>query len=199
MPIIWQHADQNRIGFLGRQEFYNALKLVTVAQSKRELTPDIVKSALYGLASAKIPPPQIKLSALPPSQPSPMAPPQRPPTQHPGIVNSITPSQPNSIAAPSPPIQQPGIVNSIPPMTPPQLPPPTQQPGVVNSIPPSQLNSMAPSPPVQQPGISNSIPPQAFGIRGQVPLNSSVAPQIACLCERRRFQQWGHRTILPLI
>lgn len=59
------HADQNHVGYLGRQEFYNALKLVTVAQSKRELTPDIVKAALFGPAAAKIPPPQINLSALP--------------------------------------------------------------------------------------------------------------------------------------
>ncbi|XP_068640018.1 uncharacterized protein [Aristolochia californica] len=56
---IWMHADQNRIGFLSRQEFHNALRLVTVAQSGRELTPDIVKAALFGPAAAKIPPPQI--------------------------------------------------------------------------------------------------------------------------------------------
>ncbi|GKB07342.1 hypothetical protein Tco_0835626, partial [Tanacetum coccineum] len=43
-------------------EFYNALKLVTVAQSKRELTPNIVKAALYGPASSKIPAPQINLA-----------------------------------------------------------------------------------------------------------------------------------------
>ncbi|KAL9225698.1 hypothetical protein vseg_001591 [Gypsophila vaccaria] len=61
---IWMHADQSRAGFLGRQEFYNALKLVTVVQSKRDLTPEIVKAALYGPAAAKIPPPQIN---LPPS------------------------------------------------------------------------------------------------------------------------------------
>ncbi|KAG7971452.1 hypothetical protein I3843_07G134200 [Carya illinoinensis] len=60
---IWMHADQNKTGFLGRVEFYNALKLVTVAQSKRELTPDIVNAALYGPAAAKIPPPQINLAA----------------------------------------------------------------------------------------------------------------------------------------
>ncbi|KAL6995988.1 hypothetical protein U1Q18_006126 [Sarracenia purpurea var. burkii] len=60
---IWMHADQGRTGFLGRAEFCNALKLITVAQSKRELTPDIVKAALYGPASAKIPPPQINLAA----------------------------------------------------------------------------------------------------------------------------------------
>ncbi|KAA8547599.1 hypothetical protein F0562_004028 [Nyssa sinensis] len=62
---IWMHADQNRTGVLGRAEFYNALKLATVAQSKRELTPDIVKAALYGPASAKIPAPQINLAGLP--------------------------------------------------------------------------------------------------------------------------------------
>ncbi|KAL3838817.1 hypothetical protein ACJIZ3_023408 [Penstemon smallii] len=62
---IWTYADQNRTGFLGRPEFYNALKLVTVAQSKRELTPEIVKAALYGPASAKIPAPKINLAAIP--------------------------------------------------------------------------------------------------------------------------------------
>ncbi|XP_009618644.1 uncharacterized protein [Nicotiana tomentosiformis] len=61
---IWTHADQSRTGFLSRPEFYNALKLVTVAQSKRDLTPDIVKAALYGPASAKIPAPQINLAAI---------------------------------------------------------------------------------------------------------------------------------------
>ncbi|PWA66021.1 calcium-binding EF hand family protein [Artemisia annua] len=100
--LIWQHADQNRTGFLGRQEFYNALKLVTVAQSKRELTPDIVKAALYGPASSKIPAPQINLAALPPAQPNAMGP--RPSMQQPGIANSI---------APRPPTQQPGVVNSM--------------------------------------------------------------------------------------
>ncbi|KAK2975686.1 hypothetical protein RJ640_027789 [Escallonia rubra] len=65
---IWTHADQNRTGFLGRAEFYNALKLVTVAQSKRDLTPDIVKAALYGPASAKIPAPQINIAATPTPQ-----------------------------------------------------------------------------------------------------------------------------------
>ncbi|CAN6481585.1 unnamed protein product [Victoria cruziana] len=62
---IWMHADQNRTGFLGRLEFYNALKLVTVAQSGRQLTPDIVKAALVGPASAKIPPPQISTGPAP--------------------------------------------------------------------------------------------------------------------------------------
>ncbi|XP_059280826.1 actin cytoskeleton-regulatory complex protein PAN1-like isoform X2 [Lycium ferocissimum] len=66
---IWTYADQSRTGFLSRQEFYNALKLVTVAQ-KRELTPEIVKAALFTPASAKIPPPQINLAAIPGPQPT---------------------------------------------------------------------------------------------------------------------------------
>lgn len=43
---------------------------MTVAQSKRDLTPDIVKAALYGPASAKIPAPQINLAVLPMPQPN---------------------------------------------------------------------------------------------------------------------------------
>ncbi|KAF3956087.1 hypothetical protein CMV_018762 [Castanea mollissima] len=65
---IWAIANQSQSGFLGRPEFYNALKLVTVAQSKRDLTPDIVKAALYGPASAKIPAPQISVTAMPAPQ-----------------------------------------------------------------------------------------------------------------------------------
>ncbi|MBA0672864.1 hypothetical protein Goklo_007494, partial [Gossypium klotzschianum] len=75
---IWAYADQSHSGFLSKQEFFNALKLVTVAQ-RRELTPDIVKAALYGPAAAKIPAPQINFpatsapqmgAAVPPSSPS---------------------------------------------------------------------------------------------------------------------------------
>ncbi|KAK4360474.1 hypothetical protein RND71_019426 [Anisodus tanguticus] len=66
---IWTYADQSRTGFLCRQEFYNALKLVAVAQ-KRELPPEIVKAALFIPASAKIPAPQINLGAIPGPQPT---------------------------------------------------------------------------------------------------------------------------------
>jgi epidermal growth factor receptor substrate 15 len=65
---IWAIANQSQSGFLGRTEFYNALKLVTVAQSKRDLTPEIVKAALYGPASAKIPAPKINFTATPAPQ-----------------------------------------------------------------------------------------------------------------------------------
>ncbi|XP_062229893.1 uncharacterized protein LOC133927443 [Phragmites australis] len=63
---IWTYADKNRTGFLGREDFYNSLKLVTVAQSGRELTPDVVRSALYGPAAAKIPAPRINISTAGP-------------------------------------------------------------------------------------------------------------------------------------
>jgi epidermal growth factor receptor substrate 15 len=56
---IWEFANQSQTGFLSRQEFFNALKLVTVAQTGRELTPELVKAALIGPAAAQIPPPRI--------------------------------------------------------------------------------------------------------------------------------------------
>ncbi|XP_010539783.1 PREDICTED: epidermal growth factor receptor substrate 15 isoform X2 [Tarenaya hassleriana] len=70
---IWSYADRSHIGFLGRQEFFNALRLVTVAQSKRDLTPEIVNAALNTPAAAKIPPPKINLSAIPGQQPNPVS------------------------------------------------------------------------------------------------------------------------------
>ncbi|XP_022636770.1 actin cytoskeleton-regulatory complex protein pan1 isoform X3 [Vigna radiata var. radiata] len=85
---VWAYADQAKTGFLGRAEFFNALRLVTVAQSKRDLTPDIVKAALYGPAAAKIPAPQINLASVP--QPVPNA---RP---HAGSVGQMGVTTPNS-------------------------------------------------------------------------------------------------------
>ena len=75
---IWQFSDQNRAGFLTRQEFYNALKLVTVAQTGRDLTPELVKAALNGPAASQIPPPRIN-----PKTPSPTSFAQTPPAQTP--------------------------------------------------------------------------------------------------------------------
>lgn len=59
------YSDSRKSGFLDRQEFYNALKLVTVAQRGRELTPEIVKAALGGPTAARIPAPQINIVATP--------------------------------------------------------------------------------------------------------------------------------------
>lgn len=99
---IWMHADQNRTGFLGRPEFYNALKLVTVAQSGRELTPDIVKAALFGPAAAKIPAPKINPVPVPAAQMGSMAIPR----PHPGSI--VPPSIQMGVAAP--PSTQMGVV-----------------------------------------------------------------------------------------
>ncbi|CAL9215713.1 unnamed protein product [Arabidopsis halleri] len=70
---IWSLSDRTRSGFLDRQNFYNSLRLVTVAQSKRDLTPEIVNAALNTPAAAKIPPPKINLSAIPAPRPNPAA------------------------------------------------------------------------------------------------------------------------------
>ncbi|WOK99912.1 epidermal growth factor receptor substrate 15-like 1 [Canna indica] len=60
---IWMYADQKRAGFLGREEFFHALRLVTVAQRGIELTPATVQAALKYPDAAKIPAP--KINALP--------------------------------------------------------------------------------------------------------------------------------------
>lgn len=94
-------SDQSRSGFLSRAEFYNALKLVTVAQSKRDLTPDIVKAALYGPASSKIPAPKINLAATPAPQFNPAG---AVPAMQPGVVAPVA-SQNLGFRAPPPPNQ----------------------------------------------------------------------------------------------
>ncbi|XP_013604079.1 PREDICTED: epidermal growth factor receptor substrate 15-like [Brassica oleracea var. oleracea] len=75
---IWSLSDRSGSGFLGRQDFYNSLRLVTVAQSKRDLTPEIVNAALNTPAAAKIPAPKINLLAIPAPQPNPPATTARP-------------------------------------------------------------------------------------------------------------------------
>ncbi|PKI55101.1 epidermal growth factor receptor substrate 15-like 1 [Punica granatum] len=120
---IWMHADQRQTGFLGRPEFYNALRLVTVAQSKRELTPEIVKAALYGPAAAKIPPPQINLPAKPApysSQPSAasagqMAPPALPSSQAPNAAQNQQYFPPQHTQSPRPPQSMPVAPSVRPP------------------------------------------------------------------------------------
>ncbi|GER37051.1 calcium-binding EF hand family protein [Striga asiatica] len=105
---IWTYSDQNKVGYLGRSEFYNCLKLVTVAQSKQELTADLVKAALYGPASAKIPPPRIGPQATPNAGPSSVQSSGNPPsTQGIGISGShgflTQQSQINRMHRPPPP------------------------------------------------------------------------------------------------
>lgn len=102
---IWMHADQNGTGFLGRAQFYNALKLVTVAQSGRELTPDIVRAALFGPAASQIPAPQIAAPTA--VTPSPVLPSVgiRGPTVQPGVASAqqYVPPANNQFLRPVPP------------------------------------------------------------------------------------------------
>ncbi|KAG1359502.1 putative epidermal growth factor receptor substrate 15-like 1 [Cocos nucifera] len=95
---IWNYADQKHTGYLGRQEFYNYLRLVTVAQSGRELTPDLVRAALFGPAAAKIPAPHINPPSIPTAQMNSLATPTpstqigvTSPTQNPGITGQQAP------------------------------------------------------------------------------------------------------------
>lgn len=108
---IWTYADQNRSGFLGRPEFYNALRLVTVAQRGRELTPDIVKAALYGPAAAKIPAPQINPVTSPAAQMNSVPAPT-------SQVNSMLPTS-NQLGVTRPPVSP--NLGFRPPQMPPNL------------------------------------------------------------------------------
>ncbi|KAK7283462.1 hypothetical protein RIF29_12997 [Crotalaria pallida] len=134
---IWMIADQAKTGYLGRNEFYNALRLATVAQSKRELTPDIVKAALYGPAAAKIPPPQINLAAISQPQLNRPAAPAPAPVPQMGVSTAPVPSQSfpyrgqQGLSGPVPSPQY------FPPQTmrPPQQPMPTPQPMPTSSAP----------------------------------------------------------------
>uniref|UniRef100_A0A804PDS2 Calcium-binding EF hand family protein n=1 Tax=Zea mays TaxID=4577 RepID=A0A804PDS2_MAIZE len=127
---IWTYADKNRSGFLGREDFFNALKLVTVAQSGRELTPDIVRSALFGPAAAKIPAPRINVSTAAPQASS--------------VANL-----PNATQAPGP-VQQTPVVRGtqgLPGISSnPQVRPP--QPPNANTAPPAHGQGVASRPPV---------------------------------------------------
>ncbi|XP_071728040.1 uncharacterized protein [Rutidosis leptorrhynchoides] len=167
---IWTFADQNRTGYLGRAEFYNYLKLVTVAQSKRDLTPDIVKAALYGPASAKIPPPKINLEALPAPRSNLNV---GPPTQSP---------QTGSIAPPQGYTPQQGQVMRPPSNTTfqPQHGPNHVSPGGGMSRPPGSTSS-APGVPSQpsSKGINPSMPMDVFGLRPNGPVNlvQNTAPK----------------------
>ncbi|CAI0381650.1 unnamed protein product [Linum tenue] len=163
---IWMHADQSRSGFLGRAEFYNALKLVTVAQSKRELTPEIVKAALYGPAAAKIPAPQINLAAVPAAQAGSMGAqqmgmPASASTQSPGIRPQGAPTMgmnPNYF-----PSQQNQFMRPGQPITPVSGPRPPQAIAPVAAPRPPQMISPAAAPQLPQASMMVSSQPMSTG------------------------------------
>lgn len=96
------HSDRKNTGFLGRAEFFNALRLVTVAQSGRELSKEIVKAALEGPAAAKIPPPRIH--SVPTSAPS-----MNPTSNARPLMNSSLPSPTPMTSNLTPPSQSVGL------------------------------------------------------------------------------------------
>eukprot|EP00250_Pteridium_aquilinum_P014854 c22237_g1_i1 orf=56-3061(+) len=124
---IWQYADQGQTGYLSRAEFYNALKLVTVAQTGRDLTPAIVSRALNGPAASQIPAPQIQYA----SGPAPAAPQAQPP----GGAIPVRPM------GPSAPQYQQYTAANMPPGPRPMAP--TSQPRPTNIATPTRSASMS--------------------------------------------------------
>ncbi|CAL9022999.1 unnamed protein product [Prunus brigantina] len=170
---IWAIADQRQTSFLGRAEFYNALRLVTVAQSKRELTPEIVKAALYGPAAAKIPAPQINLAAT--AAPQFNSAPAAPVTQ--GGAVTPTSSQTLGLRAPQVPPQY----NSAAAATATQggavTPTSSQNLGFRGPQVQSQFNPAAEAPATQG-GAVTPASSQTLGFRGpQVPPSVNVNQQ----------------------
>ncbi|CAH9145282.1 unnamed protein product [Cuscuta epithymum] len=143
---VWMHADQSHSGFLSRGEFYNALKLVTVAQSKRELTPDIVKAALFGPASAKIPAPQINVAAIPAPQSN--------------FIGSARPAPAPARPAPAPATQ----LHSVGAAT-------TSQSHSFGAAPAQHMRMVAP-----QMGALAPTASQNLGFRGQTPQSQQYLP-----------------------
>lgn len=173
---IWMHADQNRAGFLGRQEFFNALKLVTVAQSKRELTPEIVKSALYGPASARIPPPQINLPPSPTAQSS--SAPSSPAMQ----MGAMTPAASQNLGyrGPMPPnqnMQQQYYQSSGNQLMRPAQGPPTSSASLPNQSGPGYPNSGVSPSGFSNSGFSNPGRPSS-GMRAPGVPNSGMSPPV---------------------
>lgn len=133
---VWMHADQNKTGFLGRPEFFNALRLVTVAQSGRQLTPDIVQSALYGPAAARIPAPKIGTGPAPPQMGAAGAPRPQGSAAMASTPGQVGTSQMNPVAAPRP--QGGGMIPTSTQVSMPQV-----NPGAAPR--PQGINSMMPA------------------------------------------------------
>lgn len=171
---IWHNSDERKAGVLTKPEFYNALKLVTIAQAGNRLTPEIVKQVLSGL---QISPPRM----FPPSQAS-QGPPSFPggPSQG-NVPPAGYPSQvPPGGRMPPGPIAPTHVSHSqsLPPNQ--NFPPNQNLPG---QWPTSSYNSQSAAPPPPrnaipgQPGPGSvtgiqSLPSQIYG----GPSQSSTAP-----------------------
>eukprot|EP00250_Pteridium_aquilinum_P014855 c22237_g2_i1 orf=94-3177(+) len=143
---VWQYADKGQTGFLSRPEFYNALKLVTVAQSGRELTPTIVSKALSEPAASQIPAPQMQFTSVP----TPVAP------QTPGMVRPVRPL--------GPPAQQQYPSGPLSPLSRTPTPP---TPGVPANIPADWSNNKSSS--WLGPGSNNNLSGQVSQTKAAFP------------------------------
>lgn len=147
---------------MGRSEFYNALRLVTVAQSGRQLTDDIVKAALYGPAAAKIPAPKMNITSTSAPQPNQML---TQPTQtgfarpHASQMNSVAVSAPQTNSA----LPQSSSTGFVRPPNPQMTAAPLPQS--------SQSSFMRP------PSMVSSSP-QVSSLMQQTPQSSTMRPQI---------------------
>lgn len=137
MMQIWQFADQGRSGFLSRVEFYNALKLVTVAQTGRDLTPELVRAALTGPAAAQIPPPRINTPPGPVSSSGQQANQVGPP----GVASALPSSATNVQAATS---LQP-VGSSAQRVNEKQAPQPSSSQGTIGGVPARQVTAQVAS------------------------------------------------------
>ncbi|CAI5970863.1 unnamed protein product [Closterium sp. NIES-64] len=72
---VWQYADSRQAGFLHRPEFFHALRLITVAQSGRDINPDVARATFSGPAVAQIPAPRITVPPRPGAAARPGGPP----------------------------------------------------------------------------------------------------------------------------
>ncbi|CAH2036697.1 unnamed protein product [Thlaspi arvense] len=199
---IWSLSDRSRSGFLGRQDFYNSLRLVTVAQSKRDLTPDIVNAALNTPAAAKIPAPKINLSAIPAPQPNPAATTVRPVSsavpqnfgyRGPGAPNanvtqSYVPSQQNQLVRPNQGIS--GMTSLRPTAGPEYRPsalPGQFQPAPVGNVtrPPQAVPTTASGPGSSTFNVNNLYPGNTSGYSSGFGGGGSAAPSSGLKPESR--------------
>ncbi|MCO5561574.1 hypothetical protein L7F22_015194 [Adiantum nelumboides] len=169
---VWQYADKGQTGFLSRLEFYNALKLVTVAQSGRELTPALVSKALSEPAASQIPAPQIQMSLITNSM-NPQAVGSAMPVQPP-----IAPGQQQYSAGPLPQGTQPTISPQL--LRAPTLPTPSVSANVSSDWPANKSSSWPGPGSINNPGIhlpqtATTTPAQDLLFQGTSPVVNPVA------------------------
>ncbi|KAM7253425.1 hypothetical protein ACFE04_026043 [Oxalis oulophora] len=195
---IWAIADQARTGFLARPQFFNALRLVTVAQSKRELTPDIVNAALNGPAKARIPPPKINI----PTPNSHMPPPPTtafPPPQHINMPSAPRPNPSHNFPAGGLPQPMPSAPRPNPPYNFPAGPGPGPRPLLAQSQSQSQPmpTGFASRPPQLMPTVTASPAVTNMSNNWLTPSTTSSSAATAGLTNPNTSNNWLSPSTTP--